>query len=32
LRGVEAAAGEHIFVEHGYCPGGLPKRGAVTRE
>ena len=32
LRGMEAAAGEHIFVEHGYCPGGLPKRGAVTGE
>jgi hypothetical protein len=32
LRGMEAAAGEHIFVEHGYSPGGLPKRGAVTRE
>src|SRR6266513_2885416 len=31
LRGMQAATGEHIFVQHRYSPGGLPQGCAVTR-
>jgi len=32
LRGMKATIAEDPLIEHSYSPGGLPKRGAVTRK